>query len=226
MPQILVFGDSISAGAIDPEGGWVVRLRNYLIKNGYIDWSTFLYNLSVDVEDSTKVLSRIEAETKCRVLFKDERNLFIFAFGFHDTCFWKDGKIVTDKKTFENNVRSIINLQRKIGGDAFFVGITPVYEKKTRPVSFSTTGKNFSNEKISEYNTILRKVCSEEKILFVDIFDRMLPKARALLNGVYPNNKAHGIILQAVINELEKTDIWVDWPNKNWRTTSKSNLKI
>lgn len=130
MPQILVFGDSIPAGAIDPEGGWVVRLRNYLIKNGYIDWSTFLYNMAVDVDNSTKVLSRINSETKCRIRYKDERSLFIFAFGLHDTCFWEDGRIVTDKKTFEKNVRGIIAWQKKTEGDAFFVGITPVYEKR------------------------------------------------------------------------------------------------
>ena len=223
MPQILVFGDSIPAGAIDPEGGWVVRLRKYLIKNGYIDWSTLLYNMAVDVDNSTKILSRIKSETECRVRYKDDRVLFIFAFGLHDTCFFKDGRIITDKKTFENNVRSIITWQKKFGGDIFFVGITPVYEKKTRPVVYTTSGKNFSNKKISEYNTILRKVCKEEKILFIDVFDKMLPKARTLFtDGVYPNNKAHGIILKSVIDELEKTDILVDWPKRNWSTILQS----
>jgi lysophospholipase L1-like esterase len=220
MPQMLVFGDSISAGAIDPEGGWVVRLRNYLIKNGYIDWSTFLYNLAVDVDNSSTVLSRIDFETKCRSV-TGERKLFIFSFGLHDTCFFKDGKMVTDKKKFESNVRSIISWQKKVGGDAFFVGITPVYERKTRPVSYSTTGKNFSNEKISEYNSILKKVCSEEKIIFVDVFERMLENSRNLfIDGVYPNNKAHGIILKSVIEQLEKSELLVDWPKRNWSTTS------
>lgn len=227
MPQILVFGDSIPAGAIDPEGGWVVRLRNYLIKNGYIDWSTFLYKMAVDADNSTTILARIESETKCRIRYKDDRVLFIFAFGLHDTCFFKDGRIITDKKTFEKNVRSIIAWQKKIGGDIFFVGITPVYEKKTRPVVYSTTGKNFSNKNIFEYNSILKKVCNEEKILFVDVFDKMFSKARTLfLDGVYPNNKAHGIILKSVIDELEKTYILVDWPKKNWSRAPQSYKNI
>lgn len=217
MPQILVFGDSIPAGAIDPEGGWVVRLRQYLIKNGFIDWSTFLYKMAVDVDTSTSVLARLKRETERRIRHKDERSIFIFAFGLHDTCFFKDGRVVTDKRTFEKNVRSIIACQRKMGGDAFFVGITPVFEKKTRPVAYSSTGKNFSNKNISEYNAILKKVCNDEKVLFVDVFDKMFPNARTLfLDGVYPNNKAHGIILQEVIDELERSDIFTDWPKRNW----------
>ena len=139
---IFVFGDSICAGAVDTKGGWVVRLQKYLIENDMIDYSTYLYNLGVDAHTSEDILARFENETRSRLPHQEERKVFIFAFGINDSCFFKYGHSLVDKERFKQNTRKIIMSQHKFGGDVFFVGLTPVYEKKTNPLAPMPTVAN------------------------------------------------------------------------------------
>jgi len=64
--NILIFGDSITWGAYDPEqGGWATRLRNYFeAKNHDVD----VYNLGISDDITSGLLNRVEAEVKSRSL--------------------------------------------------------------------------------------------------------------------------------------------------------------
>lgn len=215
MAEIFVFGDSICAGAIDTKGGWVIRLQKYLVENDMLDYSTYLYNLGVDTHTSEDILARFEAETDSRLSRKQERKAFIFAFGINDSCFFKDGHVLVEKDVFEKNIRKIIAAQRKFGGYVFFVGLTPVYEKKTNPLPYSTTGKIFTNKRILEYNSILKSVCKEEGVLFVDLPKRLFDEAPSLVpDGIHPNNEAHEMIFEAVKNKLKNSMVFADWPKR------------
>ena len=63
--NVLIFGDSITWGAYDPEqGGWATRLRNYFEeKDNDID----VYNLGISGDTTADLLERIEIEAKSRV---------------------------------------------------------------------------------------------------------------------------------------------------------------
>ena len=215
MAQIFVFGDSICAGAVDTRGGWVVRLQKYLVENDMLDYSTYLYNLGVDRHTSEHILERFERETESRLPHKDERKVFIFAFGINDSCFFKDGRQLVEKKKFKQNVCKIIAAQRKIGGDVFFVGLTPVYEKKTNPLPYSRTGKMWTNKRILEYNSILKRICKEEGILFIDMPKKLFREAPSLVpDGIHPNNEAHRIIFETVKEKLKNSMVFADWPKR------------
>ena len=77
MPNILVFGDSITYGAWDKDGGWVQRLRKFLDEN-YEDF--FVCNLGVSGNNSDDLLKRFEFETEQRIK-EEKKTIFIFAIG-------------------------------------------------------------------------------------------------------------------------------------------------
>jgi len=215
MAEIFVFGDSICVGAIDTKGGWVIRLQRYLIENDMLDYSTYLYNLGVDAHTSEDILARFETETRSRLPHKEGRKVFIFAFGINDSCFFKAGHSLVEKEMFKQNIRKIIIAQRKFGGDVFFVGLTSVYEKKTNPLPYSRTGKIFTNKRILEYNSILKNVCKEEGILFIDMPKELFREAPSLVpDGIHPNNEAHKMIFEAVKNRLKNSMVFADWPKR------------
>src|SRR3989344_3552583 len=89
MTLILVFGDSITYGAWDTNGGWVQRLRTYLDKKQLADPKLYyeLYNLGVSGDTSTDLLERFEAETKQRIkrMSAKEEIIIIVAIGTNDS---------------------------------------------------------------------------------------------------------------------------------------------
>jgi len=88
MTRILVFGDSITYGNWDREGGWVQRLRKFLDKRNLTDpdFYCLIYNLGISGNDTENLLKRFEFETEQR-LKEGEETIFIFAIGINDTQF-------------------------------------------------------------------------------------------------------------------------------------------
>ncbi|MBU3925198.1 hypothetical protein KJ854_04655 [Patescibacteria group bacterium] len=195
MSQILIFGDSIAYGALDREGGWVQRLRKKIDKKVISSGLQFyceIYNLSIDGDVTGGVLERFENETRKRLL--EEETIFIFAIGINDSCFIKDAKeFLTPLKNFKNNIQKLINSARKFSNKIIFVGLTPVNEEKTNPYFASTTGKSYKNEYIEKYDKIIKSVCAENKIAFIEIFEKLKKEncKNLLEDGVHPNSKGH-----------------------------------
>src|SRR5271157_5203514 len=86
--QILVFGDSITYGACDSEGGWVQRLRKFLDGKNLINTEVYysVYNLGVWGNAIEDLLKRLEFETKQRIE-ENEEVMFVFAIGVNDSNF-------------------------------------------------------------------------------------------------------------------------------------------
>src|SRR3989338_9595652 len=92
MVQILIFGDSITYGAWDIEGGWVQRLRKYLDKkviNSNYEEYYITYNLGISGDISGDIIKRFKKETEDRLNDKEhnESVIFIFAIGTNDCLF-------------------------------------------------------------------------------------------------------------------------------------------
>ena len=72
MTRILVFGASIVSGCGDPAGGWVTRLRKFIIDQASPNRPNHVvYSLGISRNASQEVLERIEFETKQR--FKSKK---------------------------------------------------------------------------------------------------------------------------------------------------------
>jgi len=101
--RILIFGDSITQGFWDSEGGWVQRIRKmydlHKIDNIQDDVPT-IFNLGVSGDSTDEIIQRFETETRARL---EDELVIIFSVGVNDSR-------VRDTKEFSNIERYQQNL--------------------------------------------------------------------------------------------------------------------
>jgi len=222
MSQILVFGDSITFGFYDKEGGWVQRLRKFLDEKLLNELETldkkvlrklkapyfFVYNLGISGNTTEDLLERFEFETKQR--FGDNKEImFIFSIGICDSEYiHSKNSLRFSPQKFEDNIQKLINLAKKFSPEIIFVGLTPVDETKTIPIPWATN-KSCKNEYIQKFNEIIKSVCKENKIHFIEIFEKIvkLDYKKLLEDGLHPNSKGHQEIFEIVKDYLIQNKI-------------------
>ncbi len=213
MAQILVFGDSIAYGAGDEkEGGWVNRLRKVLDEESFtsFDFYHLVYNLAVSGDSSDDLLERFEFETIQR-LKEGEDIIFIFAVGINDSQFiHSQNSLRCLPPEFKNNIKKFIKLAEKFSSKIIFVGLTPVDEAKTSPIPWNSD-KSYKNEYIKKYDEMIKSVCLENKIYFIEIFDEMIKSdyKDLLADGLHPNSEGHQKIFELVGDFLAEKKIIV-----------------
>ena len=205
MVQILIFGDSITYGAWDKEGGWVWRLRKFLDEN-YEDY--LIYNLGISGNNTDDLIERFEFETKQRLKENDE-TIIIFAIGTNDSQFVRSenkNRIVLEK--FKDNLQKLINLAQEFSSKIIFVGLTPVDETKTTPIPWNTD-KSYKNEYIQKYNETIKNICDENKIYFIEVFEKLKETnyQELLEDGLHPSSVGHQKIFEVVKDFLIENKI-------------------
>lgn len=205
MATILVFGDSIVWGAADSEGGgWVTRLFIELGRDFKID----VYNLGVSGDKTPNILKRFESETKARIE-EGEEAILIFAVGINDSYFVQSkNALMTSLEEFKANIQKLIERAQKISQKIIFVGLTPVEESKTTPIPWNTD-KSYKNESVKKYNEIVKFICKEKNVHFIEIFDQWIGSDyKSLLeDGLHPNSEGHKKIFEMVKNFLIQNKI-------------------
>lgn len=206
--QIFVFGDSITYGAWDPEGGWVARLRKYLDKKQLAEPKQFyymVYNLGVSGDSSEDVLERFSTEIEQR-FEKDVEALVIFAIGINDAHFFKNVAQAKVVEKFNVNLKKLTALAHEYTRNILFVGATPVIESKTMPVPWNVA-ISYDNKQISKDDKLVREFCKKKNIPFIEVFeDWQTTKYELLLShdGLHPNSEGHEKIAEAVKKYLEQ----------------------
>ncbi len=203
--SILVFGDSITWGTADFEhGGWVTRLFIELGRDFEID----VYNLGVSGDKTPDLLERFESETKARVE-EGEEVILIFAIGINDSYFiHSKNTLMTPLEEFKVNIQELIDRAQKISSKIIFVGLTPVDEPKTTPIPWNTD-KSYTNENIKKYNEIIKSICQEKSIYFIEIFEKWINQdyKNLLEDGLHPNSAGHKKIFETVKDFLIQNKI-------------------
>ena len=210
MTQILIFGDSITYGAWDKEGGWVQRLRRFLDEKNLTnpDFYCVVYNLGISGNTSEDLLERFEFETKQR-LKEHKETIVAFAIGINDSQFvHSEGDHRVPIEKFKSNLQKLIKLAQKFSLKIIFVGLTPVDEKKTTPIPWDSD-KFYKNEYIEKYNQVIKKACKENKIYFIEIFEKFKATGyqELLEDGLHPNSKGHKRIFEIVKDFLIKNNL-------------------
>ncbi len=206
--HILVFGDSIVYGAWDIEGGWAQRLRNWIDQRNLSDENFYclIYTLGISGDTTENLLERFEVETKARIK-EEEETIIIFSIGINDSVFLKkENSLRIEKEKFRANIRKLVLLARNFTEKIVFVGLTSVDETKTMPVPWDEN-KYYTNENIRKYNEIIKSVCENEKVIFIDLFEKFEREKINLLSedGLHPNSNGHEMIFKEVkkyLNEL------------------------
>ena len=192
--NILIFGDSITWGAYDPEqGGWATRLRNYFEAK---DNDTDVYNLGVSGDTTADLLNRIEIEVKSR-----EPDLIIFAIGIHDAQFiHSTNGLHVSLDEFQQNLAKLLSVAKKFTDKVVFVGLTKVDESKPTPIPWNTD-KSYTNENIERLDNAIKKFCEDKKLKFITM-DSVVGNDD-LIDGLHPNTKGHIKIFNRMKSEVE-----------------------
>lgn len=206
--RVLVFGDSITQGYWDTEGGWVNRLRKHYDELQVQDLQgrddPVIMNLGISGDTSEKVLMRIENETKARKGISIDFPAVIVQIGINDSL--KEGKrIWVSIENYAENLQSIISKIEPLSPKLAFIGISSVDDAKTNPVVWGDY--NYQNETIKKYEETMAKIAAQNDIPFIPIFDKFKSAVDSgkdyLLDGLHPNNAGHEFIYQIVQLELD-----------------------
>ena len=192
--NILIFGDSITWGAYDPEqGGWATRLRNYFEeKDNDID----VYNLGISGDTTADLLERIEVEAKSR-----EPNLIIFAIGINDAQFiHSTNGLRVSLDEFQQNLAKLLSIAKKFTDKVVFVGLTRVDESKTTPIPWNTD-KSYTNENIKRLDNAIKKFCEDNKLKFIPM--ESVVGNDDLIDGLHPNIRGHIKMFERMKSEIK-----------------------
>lgn len=201
--RVLVFGDSITQGFWDIDGGWVSQLRkNYDQKmiDGTDNDPPTIFNLGVSGDSSDDVLARFEAETKARA---KEDIAFVVAVGVNDSR-TKAGANFSDVKRYKQNLSEILKLSKQYSDKILFVGLTPCVEERSNPVSWGDTG--YTNERIKEFDDTLREFCNKNNVAFAEVYEQFAnaeKEVELLPDSLHPNRKGHQLIAEIVQPHLQ-----------------------
>lgn len=211
MVQILVFGDSVTYGAWDLEGGWVQRLRKFLdkkvIDSNYESYFT-VYNLGVDGDTSEGLLKRIENEIKPRV-WPDEETIILIAIGSNDAIFNNETKkLKTSIEKYKENLQSILKIAKKYTSKVIFVGEAPIDGSRLDPMPWLPT-HSFKSEHLDKVMQTAKEVCEESNIYFLEIQSKLNKQEfkRLLVDGAHPNSEGHEKIFEIVKNHFLKNKV-------------------
>ena len=203
MSTFIVFGDSIAYGAWDSEGGWVQRLRRFLDS---ADSGDIVYNLGISGDTAGGVLERMNAEAAGRI-DSEYSTLIIVAVGINDS-YLLNGEPHVEESVFEQNLKGIIETAKSLGSDVAFLGLMPVDESATCPTQWNHS-VSYYNNRIEEYDAIIRNLCEETGTPFIPLFDEWMEKdySKFLEDGVHPNSEGHERIFEKVSSFLAERNL-------------------
>lgn len=200
--RVLIFGDSITQGFWDIEGGWVSRIRKHYDQqmiDGTDDDPPTIFNLGVSGNSSDDVLARFEDETKARAT---EELAFVVAIGVNDAR-TKAGINYSDPTRYKQNLGEILRLAKQHSSKILFVGLTPCVEERSNPVSWGDTG--YTNGRIREFDNTLREFCQESQVPFVEVYEpfaKAEAESELLPDSLHPNDKGHQLVADLVMPSL------------------------
>ncbi len=195
--NILIFGDSITYGAWDKEnGGWVNRLRLALENKSEAYFN--IYNLGIPGETTIDLKKRFDNECNYRFNTND-KTIIIFSVGINDSQIIKDKSLVLIKD-FKKNIIKLIDKAKQYTPYILFIGLTKVDENRTNPVSWDNN-INYSNEEVIKYNEVLKNICKEKVINYLEIFN--LLDIKDLDDGLHPNNNGHQKLCEEILKYLQ-----------------------
>ncbi len=205
--RVLVFGDSITQGFWDSEGGWVQRIRKMYDKKQIEDLvnrdEPTIFNLGVSADKIASVIKRFVPETEARK-YHGESFAFVFSIGTNDT-YLKGKENASTPQAYTDALDTLHAAAIHYSNKILFVGLTPVDEKRTAPVFWDEN--IWTNERITQFDKVLRDFCQKNSVAYVPIFETFQAKQQQkdlLADGLHPNDDGHQLIAELVKPALDK----------------------
>src|SRR4030042_2129305 len=205
MNNILIFGDSITAGrGVKKVKNWTSKLSSVFdAKNTY---ETIIYNLAIPGETSKDLIQRInfECQTRTKKLTNNDAISIVIAIGINDSRnIGTHDELNTPLDVFRQNIETLIDIENKFTNDLIFIGPTPVIENKM------SLGEHlyFLNKNIAEYNKNIKEICNTRRVNFIDITDGWLNFDYEKLlaeDGIHLNELGHEKIFEKILPFIDK----------------------
>ena len=206
MRSVLCFGDSLTFGEKDLEGGgWVERLRRYfLTKEASLSHQqTLVYNLGIASETTDGLVSRLESEFKSRVIGK-QPCVVVLSYGLNDIKIHKNKNIVPTAY-FERNLRSALSFLDKAGACAFVLNIPPI-NHQIDGVRDQHKNLRFSDD-VSLYNRLIEEIIVRKstKVTYVDIHTQLKQSNQNIYadDQLHLNSIGHKLLFKQILELLE-----------------------
>lgn len=199
MGQVLCFGDSITQGFVDLEGGWTQRLRKRLDQEATLPVgdTTFpahvVFNLGISDDTSAGVLERMEREVRPRLLV--DQTVIMIAVGVNETG--TEGS----EEQFAANLRALAVTGLRHTEQVLLVGLLPCDETRMQPAPW---GDSYSNVRMRAFNEVVRRVAGEQGTALLDCFDELLTRDHAALlhDGLHPNGDGHQLLADKIHDQI------------------------
>ena len=204
--RLLAFGDSITYGAWDAEGGWVERLKKMahattVASNG--GNKIQVINLGIGGNTSTSLLARMESEIESRAS-AGWPFVFIIAIGTNDGRAIDNKPEVTIEK-FAENIDQIITIAGKYTDKIVLLGIPPI---GSRLLNFK--GQIYSDDTIKMYSNVIERTAKKRGVIFVPlrpIFELSESKNLFAYDSLHPGDEGHELIVKAMLPHLENLGV-------------------
>lgn len=196
--RILVFGDSITYGAWDSEGGWVDRLKRWAHQH-YLANGTKLQviNLGIGGNTSRGILARIEAEIQARHS-SSWPFAIILMFGTNDGRV-RGGEVEVPLEEFTENYQKIVEVARRYTDKIIIVGLPPAGKSE-----LNFKNMRYSDRAIQTYEAEIRTIVAHENLPFVDVRPLFNQDGLFCPDMLHPNDRGHTIIYEAVKAKIDE----------------------
>lgn len=204
--KVLFFGDSITQGFFDERNGWAQRLITEMhkhtlqtLKEKNTDWLEG-YNLGISGEGVKGLLERFDREFEARQLSEDN-NVVVIAIGTNDSIM-RNNRALMDVYEFQEALEKLIDSAQKAADDVLLVGLPAVDELQTNPWAYSSTNKQWVNNRIDTFEDTIKQSAIRKEVAFVPVFDQFEAELEAgedlLSDGLHPNTSGHQFIAELV----------------------------
>ncbi|MCL2869779.1 GDSL-type esterase/lipase family protein [Candidatus Saccharibacteria bacterium] len=203
--DVLAFGDSITQGYWDVEGGWLARIRRKFdqaaIDNNTMQASPLFYNFAVAAVISDDILPGFEAEA--RIVINKWPSIVIFGIGINDSRIF-NGQPVSTPIHFKENLEKLHTLAKKYTNNIIFMGLTPCDERRTTLVPWGD--HVYTNARIQEFDNVIKGVCTEQQAIYIDVMESFIENGKInaglLIDGLHPNDAGRELMAKAVMAKL------------------------
>jgi lysophospholipase L1-like esterase len=209
MAAILCFGDSITLGLVDPEGGWTQRLRRRLDQEATFPLGDTrfpahaVYNLGVSDDTSEGLAARLEPELAPRRL--GGQTIVVIAVGVNETAYDpRTGRPAHDPERFAATLTGLVATARRHTDRVLLVGLLPCDEARMQPPPWGEDGGHYANDRIGAFNQAVRRVAAGTGAALADCFEEVLAGDHAALlhDELHPNGAGHQLLADRIAERL------------------------
>ncbi len=196
--RILIFWDSITEWYFDMLMWWWANMLKVELMT--LDYYYEVANLWISWDDVNDILKRIEFTVNTYTNKYNDDLCIIFQVWINDTAImWLSNELYTIND-FEDNLKKLINVSKKLTDNVFFMWITKVNQDLVSPLLNSKRGISYNNSRIKLFNNVIKNNVLSNWFKYIEMFD--LLDYTDLFDWLHPNTTGHTKIYNKVKYEL------------------------